>query len=189
MSGRACEAPAFDSGRRRNITGMPISVVPNPVTLAWSNFSPARSLPNHEDAHIDPAFDLQNRPIRRVGSQYMLAETAELRVHPRARVLRTANQTADLLAHEQGHYDIGILAARVLARALETLSASSPATLKTLATDAFTLHTITRLGPIQVAYDTDTNHSRNAQEQQRWDGLISAALASGNASQLNNLAL
>ena len=168
---------------------MSITVVPNPVTLTWANFAEARSLSNHEDAHIDLGYEVQNRPLRRVNNQFMLAETLELRVRPIARVLRGANQTTDLLTHEQGHYDIGILVARALARDLAALSAHTAAALTRLATDAFTLHRITRLGPIQEAYDTDTNHSRNTQEQQRWEGLISAAMASGTATQLNNLAL
>ncbi len=168
---------------------MSITVVPTPVTLGWDNFSPVRALSNNEDAHIDPGYEVQNRPIRRVGNQYMLAETLELRVHPRARVLRTANQTADLLAHEQGHYDLGILAGRALARDLATISASTPAALKHALDAAFDLHTRTRLGPIQQAYDHDTNHSQNVQEQQRWAGLISTALAAATATAINNMTL
>jgi hypothetical protein len=168
---------------------MPITVVPHPVTLSWSDFTPVRALSNHEDAHIDPGYEVQNRPLRRVGSQYMLAETLEVRVHPQARVLRTANQTADLIAHEQGHYDIGILAGRALAVDLAGLSADTPAKLKELADQAFTLHRLTRLGPIQHAYDDDTKHSQDPQEQQRWLQLIAAAMASGSATSINNLPL
>jgi len=168
---------------------MPITVVPHPVSLGWSDFSPVRALSNNEDAHIDPGYEVENRPIRKVGSHWMLAETLELRVHPRARVLRSASQTDELLAHEQGHYDIGILAARALARDLATIGAATPAALKHALDAAFDLHTRTRLGPIQQAYDHDTNHSRNAQEQQRWARLIAAALASTSATAINNLTL
>ncbi len=168
---------------------MPISVVPSPVSLSWTNFTPADSLPNNEDAHIDPGYEIQNRPIRRVGNSFMLAETFELRVRPRARVLRTASQTADLLAHEQGHYDIGILAGRAMARDLAAISAPTPADLKTAVNAAFDLHRLTRLGPIQKAYDNDTNHSRNTQEQQRWAQMIATALAATTATAINNMTL
>lgn len=168
---------------------MSITVVPTPVTLDWSNFSPVRALSNNEDAHIDPGYEVQNRPIRRVGDQWMLADTLELRVRPQARVLRTATQTADLLAHEQGHYDLGILAGRALARDLATISAATPSALKQALDAAFVLHTRTRLGPIQKAYDDDTKHSQNTQEQQRWAGLISTALAAASATAINNLTL
>ena len=168
---------------------MPITILPHPITLSWSDFSTANSLSNHEDAHIDPGYEIQNRPLRRVNNRFMLAESFELRVHPRARVLKTANQTADLLAHEQGHYDIGILAARALAQDLASLNARTPAELSRLATDAFTLHTHTRLGPIQRAYDSDTNHSQNTQEQQRWAQMIATAMASTAATSIDNLPL
>jgi hypothetical protein len=168
---------------------MPITVVPHPIILSWSDFTPVRALSNHEDAHIDPGYEVQNRPLRRVGSQYMLAETLEVRVHPQARVLRTANQTADLLAHEQGHYDIGILAGRALAVDLAALSADTPAKLKDLADQVFMLHRLTRLGPIQHTYDNDTHHSQDVQEQQRWFQMIATAMASASATSINNLPL
>lgn len=168
---------------------MPITILPHPTTLSWSDFSTVNALSNHEDAHIDPGYEIQNRPLRRINNLFMLAETFELRVHPRARVLKTANQTADLLAHEQGHYDIGILAARALASDLASLSAKTPAALSRLANDAFTLHTRARLGPIQHAYDNDTNHSQNTQEQQRWAQLIATAMASTAATSIDNLPL
>jgi len=168
---------------------MPISILPTPVSLSWSDFSTVNSLSNHEDAHIDPGYEVQIRPLRRINNQFMLAETFELRVHPRARVLKTANQTSDLLAHEQGHYDIGILAARALAADLASLSAKTPSELSRLASDTFTLHTHTRLGPIQHAYDHDTNHSQNTQEQQRWSQMIATALANASATSINNLPL
>ncbi len=168
---------------------MPITVVPQPGTLGWSDFSPVRALSNGEEAHVDPGYTVQNRPLRRVGNQWMLAETLELRVFPRARVLRTARQTAELLAHEQGHYDIGLLAGRALARDLATITAPTPAALKHALDAAFDLHARTRLGPIQHAYDHDTNHSQNVKEQQRWAGLISAALAATAATAINNMTL
>jgi len=168
---------------------MPITIVPHPVTLSWSDFTPVDALSHHEDAHIDPGFELQNRPLRRVNNQFMLAENIELRVSPRARVLKRANQTADLLAHEQGHYDIGILAARALAADLASLSAKSPSELSRLANDAFTLHTRTRLGPIQHDYDQDSNHSQNTTGQQQWSQMISTAMSNASATSINNLPL
>ncbi len=119
----------------------------------------------------------------------MLAEDIELKVRPRARVLRTANQSSDLLAHEQGHYDIGVLVGRALARDLMALSEATPAALARAASAAFDLHRVTRMAPIQQAYDTETKHSQDTKEQQRWAGLISAALAAASATAVNNLTL
>lgn len=166
---------------------MPPTVVPHPVSLTWGDFATVAHLSNHEDAHVNPVFELQNRPLRRVGRDYALAETFEVRVRPLARVRQGASQTDDLLAHEQGHYDIGIVAARALSRDLAALRASSPRALVHAADTAWTLHTQTRLGAIQQAYDTDTNHSRDAQAQQRWAELIRAALALASPTDLNRL--
>lgn len=168
---------------------MPITVVAHPVALSWGDFSTVDSLPPGEDAHTQPAFDLQNKPLRRVGRQFMLADTLEIRVHPVARVLKSANQTDPLLAHEQGHYDVGILAARALARDLEALQASSPRELARAADAAWNLHIQTRMGPIQKAYDKDTKHSQDTTEQARWAGAIQAALVSAAATHLNKLEL
>ena len=63
---------------------MPITILPRPITLAWSDFSPVNALSNNEDAHIDPGYEIQNRPLRRVNNQFMLAETFELQQPRRA---------------------------------------------------------------------------------------------------------
>jgi hypothetical protein len=164
---------------------MAITAIANPTRLQWSNFTASSALPAGEDAHINPRFDVPNRPIRRVGTQFMLAETFQITVTPVARVKPVAAHTADLLAHEQGHYDIGLLAGRVLARDLQTLGASSPAALATALQQSFNQHTVTRLGPIQQRYDSDTQHGTNPQQQQRWNSLIRNALAMANCTQIN----
>lgn len=168
---------------------MAITVVPRPVTVSWSDFSTVDSLPSDEDAHIDMGYEVENKNFRRVGGQFMVAETLEVRVKPLAKVLRSASQTDTLLAHEQGHYDIGILAGRALARELASLHAATPAALGLAMRSCFTLHTVTRLDPIQKKYDKDTGHGTNATEQARWAGLISAALGAVAAVQLDNLPL
>jgi hypothetical protein len=168
---------------------MAITVVPKPVTVSWSDFNTVDSLPVDEDAHIDMGYEVENKSFRRVGGQFMVAETLEVRVKPLAKVLRSASQTGTLLAHEQGHYDIGILAARALARELALLHAATPAALGLAMRSCFTLHTVTRLDPVQKKYDKDTGHGTNAQEQARWAGLISAALAAVATMQLDGLPL
>src|SRR5690349_21382619 len=116
---------------------MAITVRPNPTSLAWSNFTPVGTLPGNEDAHIDFNFVIPTRPPRQVNGNWMLAETFEIGVSPIAKVKNSATQTADLLAHEQGHYDIAICVAWALAADLQALSASSQAALGNLLTTTF----------------------------------------------------
>jgi len=168
---------------------MAITAAASPPSLEWRHFTPSAGVPAGEDAHIDPHFDVPTRPLRQVGGQFMLAETFQITVTPVARVRPGTSQTATLLAHEQGHYDLGLLAARVMARDLQNLRASTQAALGTALRDSFTLHTVTRLGPIQQRYDTDTAHGTNSQQQQRWEITIRSCLSDPNCSQINGLPL
>jgi hypothetical protein len=168
---------------------MTITAVANPTSLEWRHFTPSAAIPAGEDAHIDPRFDVPNRPLRQVDGQFMLAETFQITVTPVARVRPGTSQTATLLAHEQGHYDIGLLAARVMARDLQNLRAPNRAALATALQNCFTLHTVTRLGTIQQRYDSDTAHGTNHQQQQRWETSIRSCLSDPNCSQINGLLL
>ena len=168
---------------------MAITTAASPARLEWPLFIPNAALPAGEDAHVDPRFGVPTRPPRQVGGQFMLAETFQITVTPVARVKPGISQTATLLAHEQGHYDIGLLAARVLARDLQNLQAPTQPALATALRDCFNLHTITRLGPIQQRYDADTAHGVNSQQQQRWETMIRTCLSDPNCSQINALPL
>lgn len=168
---------------------MAITVTPNPVSLSWSNFTPVSTLPGNEDAHIDFNFVVPTRPPRQVGSNWMLAETFAIAVSPVAKVKTSATQTAALLAHEQGHYDIAILVARALAADLQALSAPTQAALGQALNTTFNLHRTTRMGAIQSQYDTSTNHSQNTAQQSAWETAISTAMSSGSATTLQGLAL
>jgi len=174
-------------GKPRGDKPMAITVTPNPVNLQWSNFRAVSHLPD-EDAHIDINFNVPNRPFRRVNGRFMMAETFQIGVSPIAKVVQGASQTADLLSHEQGHYDIGILVAWAMARDFMELTAANPAALTNAIRTCFNQHKDTRMRSIQQKYDRDTNHSRNRQEQQRWDRMISRCmLARPRCSQINNL--
>lgn len=168
---------------------MAITVTPNPVTLKWSNFKTVFHLPvTNEDAHIDISFNIPNRPFRRANGRIMMAETFQIGVSPIAKVINNASQTADLLSHEQGHYDIGILIAWAMARDFMKLTAATPAALKNAIRTCFNLHKETRMRPIQKKYDLDTKKSRNRLEQQRWDSMIRRCLsARPQCSQIDNL--
>lgn len=156
---------------------MAIQVVPQPAQLAWSQFRVVDSIPNGEDAHTDINFDLAHKNFRRVNGQFMLADNLTLTVSPILRVLKGANQTADLLAHEQGHFNIGILVGRAMARELEQLSSANPHTLAATATRVFDMHRLTRMPVVQDDYDTSTHHSQDKTEQGHWNGWIAAGLA------------
>ena len=166
---------------------MAITVTPNPVNLTWSNFMTVSYLPD-EDAHVDINFSFPNRPFRCLNARFMMAETFQIGVSPVATVVQGASQTADLLSHEQGHYDIGRLVAWAMARDFMELTAANPAALNTAIRTCFNQHKDTRMRAIQQKYDRDTRHSREPYEQQRWDNMIRRCLsARPQCSQIDNL--
>jgi uncharacterized protein DUF922 len=154
---------------------MAITALANPARLEWRHFRDVSVLPGSEWAHVDPHFDIPNRPLRQVDGQFMLAETFQVTVTPIARARRGITRTPTLLAHEQGHYDLVLLAARAMARDLQTLRAPNRAALQTALQQCYTLHA-TRLGPIQEQYDSDTEHGVVVAQQQRWQLMIRACL-------------
>ena len=90
---------------------MAITAIANPTRLQWSNFTASSALPAGEDAHINPRFDVPNRPIRRVGTQFMLAETFQITVTPVARVRPVAAPLAMLIDSPSPGSDASLLRA------------------------------------------------------------------------------
>jgi hypothetical protein len=166
---------------------MAITVAPNPVNLTWNHFTYVSYLQD-EDAHVNINFNVPNRPFRRVGDRFMMAETLQIGVSPVATVVQGASQTADLLSHEQGHYDLGILVAWAMARDFMELTAANPAALTTAVRTCFNQHKDTRMSAIQQKYDRDTKKSRDPIEQQRWNNMIRRCMtARPRCSQIEHL--
>jgi hypothetical protein len=92
--------------------------------------------------------------------------TVDISVQHTARVESDTSQTAELLRHEQGHLDLGILAARRMKVDIE--AGNNPDTM-------LTRHR-TRMGTANVTYDTQTNHGQNNSAQSNWNAALDAAL-------------
>lgn len=83
------------------------------------------------------------------------------------RVRIGASKTAELLKHEQGHSDITFLTGLAAGRAIARNSAGSQATIRS--------HQATGQR-VQVRYDGQTEHGRNAAQQSRWNQLLDDAI-------------
>lgn len=160
--------------------------------VSWDMFKSVDSIPDTpEEAQIHPEFAGVPRfsPTRTGGKFKLPSLTLNIGLNRAdTLVLKTANKTADLLKHEQGHYDLLVLVIRALARELESLEADSVPELGRLMNEAQQTHT-DRATALDEAYDTQTNHSRDAQAQARWDAAIAAALANPQAAKISTFDL
>jgi hypothetical protein len=91
-------------------------------------------------------------------------------------VRRSIQPSRELLRHEQGHYDLVVLAARALAHDLDAVRADSPGEVARLAEDLVAEHT-RRAARLSERYDDETSHGRELAAQSAWNANLEAALA------------
>lgn len=173
---------------------MPITVAPNPVNLTWANFQIVDSSPalsGNEVAQIHPETRMPAN-IQVVNNQnlFRLAPftIGVVPVPQDTIVLRSAQQTPDLLRHEQGHYDLLILTVRAMARDLDAATAPSAGVLNSRVQAIQQTHA-TRAQTIDAAYDTQTKNGTDAQQQMSWNQAIAAALGNSQAGAINGMQL
>lgn len=78
--------------------------------------------------------------------------------------------TDDLLKHEQGHFNIGIMHAREVLKAMQALRftpATYTAGLQRVINDA-----AKKYNAMTLQYDKETDHSKNKEQQQKWDAFF-----------------
>jgi hypothetical protein len=160
-------------------------------TLSWSDFRTVQSTPPTADAPADAA-NTQVK-IGLTGVQLYGDDPTSMTLNDTIVVtisFDAANSTkgswivsqsqasqAALLAHEQGHYNIGALLGRdyfLRIMALKGKTYSSSADLQT-DLDAASAATITRLQEISDDYDTGTTHGMDPTGQATWLGFIQKA--------------
>jgi hypothetical protein len=167
-----------------------ITLVATPRVLTWAHYTvqavvvdPADD--SEQDAYTGFRYDLPDLPSREVHGQRALATGMRLTITPKALVRRGATQSASLLAHEQFHYDVGIVIGRVVARELARLRAPDDRALGAAMNDVVQLHFETRTGLIQKRYDLDTRHGTNAHYQRLWKGFMRDCLARPESTHLH----
>ena len=179
--------PAAGTARMR------IAVQADPPRLRWSDFRRVDAIPgSSEQARIAAEMSFpQPLKIERGGDgRYRLpAFTITVAPEPsRTMARRSAGRSNSLLRHEQGHYDIVVLAARALARELESMTASSAQALTRRVEDCVSKHTA-RAARLSEAYDRKTEHGNDATEQELWIERIRAALEETDPAGLEGLPL
>ena len=169
-----------------------IGVRADPPVLEWSLFRPADSLSASEDARIAAEMSVpQPLRIERDDSGSYRLPAFTVRVAPdrsQTVVRRSIRPSRELLRHEQGHYDLVVLAARALAQELDVVRADSPGEVARLAEDLVAEHT-RRAARLSERYDDETSHGRELAAQSAWNANLAAALAAPAVANIAGLPL
>jgi hypothetical protein len=169
---------------------MTIRAFRNPATLTWDDYDERTVVIDPADGSLQDAvtafeFELMpNVPAERHNGRFRLQRIMSISITPIALVRTGAPQTAELLSHEQLHYDVGFVIARQLARELNVIDAATEPELRTRLDQLINLHFHTRARLIQSRYDQESNHSRNVHFQRVWKHNMAACLANPHASQI-----
>jgi len=167
-----------------------VSITGNTLTLSWNDFT--GSVPAHArtDAYTATTYNIHTSYTMRTHghqqSDFRLSTVSVRIALDRGRMWsRPAARTAQLLKHEQGHYDITALLMRDLDTDLTALmqAGRSFATQRELAQAIAHVQQpaeslVSRLQSTATAdgvYDRQTHHGTVATAQQRWDAALASA--------------
>ncbi len=159
---------------------MSVTVSLSPTQLSWNDFLPVDSLPDGSGDDAQTATTMPElsgiRPVMAQGRFSLPDVTLSVTLdRTQTLVIKTAQKTADLLKHEQGHFDITVLTVRALAKELEQLKAGSPAALGQHMSAALSKHQ-QRADMLEKKYDHETENSRNQDSQKKWNDAIDSAM-------------
>jgi hypothetical protein len=142
--------------------------------LTWSDFTGSPDASSIYFANTGWNIGYTMPPIRVTSDSVSLKGfVVKLELNPVKSWVKKGRESADLLKHEQGHYDITALAAAEFYREILNLQVGDQATLKGRITE-INDKLQAKIETTNIRYDLQTDHSRNAQAQQKWDQKIAA---------------
>jgi hypothetical protein len=155
-----------------------------PSNVSWAKFRKLSARPSGAkvDAHIEGYWE--NPPGKLFkptkGPDGWRLENINIAVRLKNSQTWVVNgkEGADLLKHEQGHWNLLGLIVRELHAKLEALRAPTASGLGPLANRA-TRHAQAKADKVNRRYDKETNHSLNKANQLKWDSLIASRISSG----------
>ncbi|MFL6463658.1 MAG: DUF922 domain-containing protein [Bryobacteraceae bacterium] len=172
---------------------MAITVVATPAQLSWSDFRVVDALPDGSGDEAQTATQMPAMEGVQVVSHHGMYSLPDLTLRvglnrSETMVIKSASKTSDLLKHEQGHFDITILAVRALAVELQRLKAHSAASLAQQVKAAIQKHQ-GFADAIEEKYDSETNNSKNKNAQKDWNKAIAGALGASGVLSLQDMPL
>lgn len=173
---------------------MAVELLMNPETLTWDDFLEKDQVVDPETGEKVSArtafeWDWPAKPKVTKDGQVAFPDvtlmiTPDCEVWKDSGALKDKKKGDDLLSHEQFHYDVAHVIARVVVRKLDALRAKDAAALDSAAWLLFQQHFIVRSRLIHRCYDKETKHGTNAHYQKAWKKLMKQALDNDKATHL-----
>ncbi|MGB5984974.1 MAG: DUF922 domain-containing protein [Desulfobacterales bacterium] len=156
--------------------------------VEWSEFRPVNQRPAgiNEDAQISirtQTFNFQTRQPRGENCRVTGANVSIVVNRGASWVVR-GYESASLLQHEQGHYDITALGTRDLYNRVLALTAARCPDINAQS-QSLQRQIQTQITQTNRRYDTQTNHGNNASAQSRWNTSIRSAMQSPSGTLAN----
>lgn len=150
------EALPWDAGRR----------------LSWSDFR--ANPPSDSPVAATTASGVSYRfSAMEEGEKIQVDCNVETFFYPESSWYRPESANANILSHEQLHFDISELFARKMKRSIDRHHFSSE--VKSEIREIY-LEIIEEMRAFQNRYDQETNYSRSVEKQEEWNRMIAAAL-------------
>jgi hypothetical protein len=145
--------------------------------LRWSDFS---GKPDHNSPFF--AYTWWNMDYSFTGARFSGdAATLEgfsvtLKLDPQNSWLKPGKESDELLKHEQGHFDVGLLCVKEFLERVKTASFSRTGYKTELQEIANS--TLQKYKAMGEQYDRETNHSKSRDAQQKWNAFFAESLRS-----------
>ena len=140
--------------------------------LQWSDFSgqPDNSNPYFANTHWDFSYRFSSTKFNGDVAEISGFEIV-LQLNPYKSWVKKGKETDELLKHEQGHFNVGLLFSQEVLKKIKTASFTRnnfAAELQKLVSEIFK-----KYNAMNEQYDNETNHSMNKEAQARWNEFFS----------------
>lgn len=170
---------------------MPVELLMNPDILAWDDFEQVDEVIDPETGTRHSAltrfeWDWPTKPLVKKDGQVAFPDitlmvTPDCQVRRDSVVFKDKTKAAELLSHEQFHYDVAHVCGRVLVKHLNELRGKDAASLNAAADILFNRHFLVRTKLIHHRYDLETNHGAEKNYQKHWKKVMEQTLANPDA--------
>ena len=146
--------------------------------LAWSDFTGNVDLNSAFYAYTYYTIRYRFDDIRVFGESVTIGKfEVVVELDPNRTWAKTDKVSDELLLHEQGHFDIGILCMREILAIYNRTSFSRSnfsSEIQSIVNDA-----LKKYNEMGVQYDQETEHCRNKDQQKKWNSLLAEKLRLG----------